>query len=57
MIDPSDEELFAVAPEEAIETRVNQWPWLLSVAPLLFLCDVAVRRLDLSGWAGGRRGV
>ncbi|MBI2425032.1 MAG: VWA domain-containing protein [Candidatus Hydrogenedentes bacterium] len=51
-INPSDEELFAVAPEEAIETRVNQWPWLLSVALLLFLCDVAVRRLDLPGWVG-----
>lgn len=44
------DEIMAVAPEEAIRVRWQLWPWLLLAALLLFVADVAVRRLDLAGY-------
>ncbi|MBX7257428.1 MAG: VWA domain-containing protein [Candidatus Hydrogenedentes bacterium] len=47
---PAVEDLFAVGPDEFVFVRQRLWPWLLLVAVLLFVIDVAVRRLDLAGW-------
>lgn len=41
--------LFEVAPEERVTVRKALWPWLVTAALLLFVVDVALRRLDLSG--------
>jgi uncharacterized membrane protein len=47
---PAMEELFRVLPEEAVPVRKRLWPWLLGTALLLFVMDVALRRLDLAGY-------
>lgn len=47
--EPTLEEVFAVDPDEAVPVRHPIWPWLLVLALLLFVADVAVRRLDLAG--------
>lgn len=48
--EPSLDELFTVAPEEAVTVRKRIWPWLTGLALLLFVLDVALRRLDLAGY-------
>ena len=48
--EPGMDEIFAVTPEEAVRVRRELWPWLLVGALVLFVADVAVRRLDLSGY-------
>jgi uncharacterized membrane protein/uncharacterized protein YegL len=47
---PSVEELFRVEPGESVPVRQRLWPWLLGAALLLFVVDVALRRLDLAGY-------
>ena len=47
---PTMEELFRVLPEEAVPVRKRLWPGLLGTALLLFVMDVALRRLDLAGY-------
>ena len=47
---PTMEELFRVVPDEAVPVRKRLWPWLLGTALLLFVIDVALRRLDLAGY-------
>ncbi len=47
---PTMDELFGVAPEDAVSVRKRLWPWLLGAALLLFVMDVALRRLDLAGY-------
>lgn len=46
---PSAEDLFRVAAGEQVAVRKRLWPWLLTAALLLFVVDVALRRLDLAG--------
>jgi len=46
---PAVEELFRVEPDERVPVRRRVWPWLLSAGLLLFVVDVALRRLDLAG--------
>ncbi|MFB3787520.1 MAG: VWA domain-containing protein [bacterium] len=46
---PTADELFQVSDEEQITIRTPLWPWLIMAALLLFLADVALRRLDLAG--------
>jgi uncharacterized membrane protein len=46
---PTMEELFKVEPHEGVPVRQRLWPWLLGAALLLFVLDVALRRLDLAG--------
>jgi Ca-activated chloride channel family protein len=46
---PTVEELFNIAPRESVAVRKRLWPWLLGAALLLFVVDVALRRLDLAG--------
>ena len=41
-------ELFTVTSEEAVRVRRHLWPWLLAAALILFVADVALRRLDLA---------
>lgn len=48
--DASLEEIMTVRPDEAVAVRTQLWPWLLLAALLLFVVDVAVRRLDLAGY-------
>lgn len=47
---PTVEELFKVEPNESVAVRKRMWPWLLGAALLLFVLDVALRRLDLAGY-------
>ena len=47
---PAVEELFKVEPGESVPVRRRLWPWLLGAALLLFVVDVALRRLDLAGY-------
>ena len=47
---PSMDDLFKVTPAESVPVRKRLWPWLFSIALLLFLLDVALRRLDLAGY-------
>jgi hypothetical protein len=47
---PSMDELFAVSGDDFVLIRKRLWPWLLMAALLLFVLDVALRRLDLAGW-------
>ncbi len=42
-------DVFTVGPEERALARDRLWPWLLSAALILFVLDVALRRLDLAG--------
>ncbi len=46
---PEPRALFALDNEEAVRTRRPIWPGLLIAALLLFILDVAMRRLDLAG--------
>lgn len=50
---PALEDLFAVGEDEAVPVRRALWPWLLAAALILFVLDVALRRLDLAGWRIG----
>ena len=45
---PTIEELLEVGKDESVPVRKRLWPWLLSIALILFLGDVALRRLDLA---------
>ena len=47
---PAVEDLFKVEPGESVPVRKRLWPWLLGSALLLFVVDVALRRLDLAGY-------
>ena len=47
---PAVEDLFKVEPGESVPVRKRLWPWLLGAALLLFVVDVALRRLDLAGY-------
>ncbi|MEQ9411681.1 MAG: VWA domain-containing protein [Fuerstiella sp.] len=46
---PVPEAVFEAGPQERATSAVPLRPWLLSLAALLFVVDVAIRRLDLSG--------
>ncbi len=46
---PTMEELFKIAEGESVPVRKRLWPWLLGAALILFVLDVALRRLDLAG--------
>ncbi|MEP6663553.1 MAG: VWA domain-containing protein, partial [Verrucomicrobiota bacterium] len=46
---PSLDEIFQVSKSESVPVRKRLWPWLLSLALLLFVLDVALRRMDLTG--------
>jgi uncharacterized membrane protein len=48
--EPTLDELLTVEAEEAVKVRSRIWPWLLLAALLLFVADVALRRLDLAGY-------
>ncbi len=43
------DDLFAVEEGDSVPVRHRLWPWLLLAAILLFVLDVAMRRLDLAG--------
>jgi hypothetical protein len=47
---PTVEEIFKVEPTERVSVRRRLWPWLLGAALLLFVVDVALRRLDLAAY-------
>ena len=47
--DPDDQTLFDVPENETVTVRKAIWPSLLMMALLLFILDVALRRLDLAG--------
>lgn len=47
---PTLEELFRVMESDAVPVRKKLWPGLLTAALLLFVLDVALRRLDLAGY-------
>jgi len=47
---PTVEELFKVESNESVPVRQRLWPWLLGAALVLFVVDVALRRLDLAGY-------
>jgi hypothetical protein len=47
---PSLDDVFKVSAEEAVPVRRRLWPWLLGAALILFMIDVALRRLDLAGY-------
>lgn len=49
-LSPSLDELFNVSENEAVVVRERIWPWLVAIALLLFVVDVALRRLDLAGF-------
>ncbi len=49
-VNPSVEELLAVTAGEAVPVRNSLWPRFLTAALILFILDVALRRLDLAGW-------
>ncbi|MFH1743812.1 MAG: VWA domain-containing protein [bacterium] len=46
---PTFDEIFSVSENDAVQVRKKLWPWLLAAALLLFLLDVALRRIDLAG--------
>lgn len=46
---PETEDLFALDKDESVPIRHALWPSLLIAALLLFVLDVALRRLDLAG--------
>jgi len=46
---PTIEDLFHVTEEDEVPVREKLWPWLLRATLLLFLVDVALRRLDIAG--------
>ncbi len=48
-LDPEISEILAVTKDDAVPLRKRLWPWLLLAALLLFVIDVALRRLDLAG--------
>jgi hypothetical protein len=48
-VEPTVEDVFAVTQADAVPVRKRLWPWLLLAAVLLFVVDVALRRLDLAG--------
>ncbi len=50
-LNPTLDEIMAVSPDEAVRVRKQIWPWLLALALLLFVIDVAVRRFDLAGYS------
>jgi len=50
--DPTPE-MLASGGDRTVAVRQRIWPWLLAAALLLFLIDVALRRLDLAGWRIG----
>lgn len=45
---PTLEALLQVGPDESVPVRKRLWPWLLGAAVILFILDVALRRLDLA---------
>jgi Mg-chelatase subunit ChlD len=46
---PTPEEVLALGEDESIAIRKTLWPGLLMAALILFVLDVALRRLDLAG--------
>ncbi len=46
---PASADMFAVDESQSVTVRKPLWPTLLILALLLFLADVAIRRLDLAG--------
>ena len=47
-IRPEANAVFTARESESATARTPLWPWLLSLAAILFVVDVAFRRLDLS---------
>jgi hypothetical protein len=47
---PRPEQFVRRQPGETVAVRQRLWPWLLAAAVLLFVADVALRRLDLAGY-------
>jgi Ca-activated chloride channel family protein len=45
-------QVFAVENGESVAVRKRLWPWLVAIALVLFIADVALRRLDLGGFGG-----
>ncbi len=54
---PTLDDLFKVGHEDAVPVRKRLWPLLLGTALVLFLADVAARRLDLGNYRLLNRGV
>lgn len=52
--DPSPESVFA-PPARSVPRAAPLWPYLLAAAALLFVADVALRRIDLTLFAGRGR--
>ncbi len=50
--DASPAQVFAVEKGESVSVRKRLWPWLVGIALVLFIADVALRRLDLGGFGG-----
>jgi len=46
--EPAANIVFEPTPTESAASTVPLWPWLVSLAAVLFVADVALRRLDLS---------
>ncbi|MCA9432432.1 MAG: VWA domain-containing protein, partial [Candidatus Omnitrophica bacterium] len=46
---PTMDRIFNVSEDERVAIRKQLWPWLLMAALILFVLDVALRRLDLAG--------
>jgi hypothetical protein len=51
--DGTIEDVITIGPDEAVPVRHRLWPPLLLAAVLIFVLDVALRRLDLAGWKIG----
>ncbi len=47
---PNVQDLLRVEENDAVPVRRKLWPWLLGAALVLFVLDVALRRLDLAGY-------
>ena len=46
--DPKPETIFAEKEDDKAQRATPLWPWLLTIAMVLFLIDVALRRIDFS---------
>jgi Ca-activated chloride channel homolog len=46
----STDEIFKISDADKVPVRKRLWPWLLSIALVLFVFDVALRRFDLAGY-------
>ena len=46
-LQPQPEDVFVASPGESASRAVPLWPWLLTAALILLVCDVALRRVTM----------